>query len=102
MTAPICPVHHVPMKDFGDNWKCTKKTGMGPKDFCKQRVVKQEAPAQAPAVTPAIPATPDQEKAQAALEFAGAVFQGSSQIMDALNAARLAFDFLENPRGGAQ
>jgi hypothetical protein len=119
-SAPLCPKHGVAMRQYnnpeGIVFKCPRlisKWGVEPKVFCQERSypnASPEAPAPGwpqPATTATPPpsqaplSAPDSLLATEALAFAGEVFQGSSQGMDALNLARDAYQFLLNPGGEA-
>ena len=80
---PLCPLHQTPMNEGKKGgWYCPKKMPDG--SYCQQRIAATPAPA--PVQTPvAVPvaqphAFPRVRLAEAALAFAGRVYQGSGPV----------------------
>lgn len=85
---PLCPDHETPMKPSQDNlsWYCTKKTGPGPKDWCKRRVAIKagpEAPQQPRRASIARHATPTPQGGLTSAQEASLRVQAASAAVNA-------------------
>jgi len=97
MSIPVCPVHGKPMREGKFGYFCATKDAAG--NWCKEK--QKTAPAaqvsSEPVVEPQV--LPKVRLAEAALAFAGAVYQGSGPVgaNEALALAQTAYKWLCDP-----
>jgi hypothetical protein len=99
MSIPVCPVHGKPMREGKFGYFCATKDAAG--NWCKEKSKQApEAPAQVSSEpVKELQALPKVRLAEAALSFAGAVYQGSGPVgaNEALVLAQTAFRWMTDP-----
>lgn len=92
MEPPICKVHGKPMREGKFGWFCPTKDAQG--NWCQEKF-KPPKPEPVVAVPVAEPvALPKTRLAEAALAFAGRIYQGTGSGEDALSLAASAYTWL--------
>jgi hypothetical protein len=99
MEAPLCKIHNKPMRSGQFGWFCATKDAQG--EWCKEKFKSATvAPAAQVSSTPVVEpqVLPKVRLAEAALAFAGAVYQGSGPVgaNEALALAQTAYGWLVN------
>jgi hypothetical protein len=98
MSIPNCPVHGKPMRQGQYGYFCATKDAAG--NWCKEKSKAEHAPAAQVSSTPVVEpqVLPKVRLAEAALAFAGAVYQGSGPVgaNEALALAQTAYGWLIN------